>query len=148
MRGLAKTLAAGIFAILTSLCATLPTAQAQTTFSPQEISALVGGWSINWQGARDKYAGRVDISNGRNAAELVGKVTLLPQSGGTVVQEARITTTGLEIRIECHSPKVIGRTNSTWNPDRFYVTLSGNEMRGHSVDSAGQRGTLIILTKL
>lgn len=148
MRRVADRCVLGAWALVLLLAVSVRDARAQPAFDPQEARELVGGWSINWQGARDKYAGRIDISHGATPSELSARVTLLPQSGGTVLQDARITMSGTEIRIECANPRVTGRAGSSWNPDSFYVTRTGREMRGYSVDSAGQRGTLIILTKM
>lgn len=111
--------------------------------------SLIGQWSINWQGAQDRYAGKLEIFRAKGSAELRGKLTLLPARGGIVTEDARITIGAEEIRIECSNPKIRDKPETkSWNPDRFFVHFSGNELHGHSVDSGGQRGSQIVFTKL
>jgi hypothetical protein len=104
---------------------------------------IIGNWSLNWQGAQDSYAGRLDVLHSTGPNRYYGKVTLLPSKGGVVTQEARILVNGSQIEIECFNP-----SRRPYNPDRFFVTLSGNFMDGFSIDTAGQRGSRITFTRL
>lgn len=104
---------------------------------------IIGSWSVNWQGARDSYAGKLDILRSLGGNKYYGKLTLLPAKSAMLTQEARITVNESQIDIECYNP-----SRSPYNPDRFFVTLSGNVMEGYSIDTAGQRGSRITFTKL
>ena len=104
---------------------------------------IVGSWSLNWRGAQDTYAGKLDVLRSLGPNRYYGKLTLLPGKGGVVTEEARITVNGSQVDIECYNPSRRG-----WNPDRFYLTLSGTVMEGFSIDTAGQRGSQITFTRL
>lgn len=112
-----------------------------------QASTLTGKWDIVWKGARDTYTGTLEITRKADANLYLGKVTLSPSNGGTVIQDARITTSSGELHIECSNPREPSGARRNYNPDRFFVTLSGNRMEGYSLDTAGQRGPKIVLTK-
>jgi hypothetical protein len=109
----------------------------------QEGPDIMGNWSLTWQGARDTYAGRLDVLRRTGPNRYYGKVTLLPSRGQMVTQEARIFVNGSQVDIECYNP-----SRRPYNPDRFFVTWRGNIMQGYSVDMAGQRGSQITFTRL
>jgi hypothetical protein len=109
----------------------------------QEGPDIVGNWSLSWQGARDTYAGRLDVLRRIGPNRYYGKVTLLPSRGQMVTQEARIVVNGSQVDIECCNP-----SRRPYNPDRFFVTWRGSTMQGYSVDTAGQRGSQITFTRL
>lgn len=114
----------------------------------QDLAGLIGTWALQWEGARDKYTGTLEVTQQAGDNLYVGLLRLNPSKGGMVQEDARISSTGVEIRIECSNPKVSGRSDLTsWNPDRFFVVRDGNRMEGYSLDSAGQRGPKISFKK-
>ena len=128
----------------TTLLASAPVSAQQTApAKPQKQQAvpITGKWSLLWEGARDNYTGTIEIGD-KTGNVFKGKLTLIKSDGTKVTEDADITVTGNEVRIECSNPSV-----SPWNPDRFYVVRKGNRMEGYSLDSAGQRGRKIVFTK-
>ncbi len=89
----------------------------------------------------------LEIVRKQNDNLYFGKVTLTASNGGTVIQDVRVTTVNAEIHIECSNPREPSGAKRNYNPDRFFVTLSGNRMEGYSLDTAGQRGPKIVLTR-
>ena len=85
-----------------------------------------------------------DLARHRREKEKVfdAKLNLVKSDGSKITEDAKITVTGDEVRIECSNPSV-----KPWNPDRFYVVHSGNRMEGYSLDTAGQRGQKIVFNK-
>jgi hypothetical protein len=63
-------------------------------------------------------------------------------NGAKISEDATITVTGKEVRIECSNPSA-----ERWNPDRFYVVRNENRMEGYSLDTAGQRGNKIVFSR-
>ena len=61
---------------------------------------------------------------------------------GKIAEDAKITVSGDEVRIECSNPSFKG-----WNPDRFYVVRKDDRMEGYSLDTAGQRGQKIVFNR-
>jgi hypothetical protein len=120
---------------LALLCAVAPAAAQQTSF-------ILGKWTLVWEGARDNYTGTLQVSGKSGDNVFKGKLTLIKSDGTNVTEDASITVTGNEVRIECSNPSV-----TPWNPDRFYVVRKGNRMEGYSLDTAGQRGRRIVFTK-
>lgn len=112
-----------------------------------QIGELIGNWQIAWKGARDTYTGVLEIVRKQDGNLYFGKVTLTASKGGTVIQDVRVTTANAEIHIECSNPREPSGAKRNYNPDRFFVTLSGNRMEGYSLDTAGQRGPKIVLTR-
>ena len=109
----------------------------------QSRTSLIGSWSVNWQGARDQYAGRLEVLRRTGPNRFYGRVTLLPSRGHMFSQEARIFVNGSQVDIECYNP-----SRRAYDPDRFFVTIRGNVMTGYSIDTAGQRGSRITFTRL
>ena len=138
------TLIACALAVAATLLASAP-ASAQQTAPPkpqkQQTVPITGKWSLLWEGARDNYTGTIEIGD-KTGNVFKAKLTLIKSDGTKVTEDADITVTGNEVRIECSNPSV-----SPWNPDRFYVVRKGNRMEGYSLDSAGQRGRKIVFTK-
>jgi len=110
-------------------------ASAQTQF-------IIGSWSLVWEGARDNYTGTLRVTAGKKEKVFDAKLNLVKSDGSKITEDAKITVTGDEVRIECSNPSV-----KPWNPDRFYVVHSGNRMEGYSLDTAGQRGQKIVFNK-
>ena len=104
--------------------------------------SLTGNWSFAWQGAQDDYTGTLAITTRVNDNSYRGRLVLRRSSGGTVTQNASIAVQGDQVSIIGSNPSV-----KTWNPDRFYVKLSGNSMEGFSRDAAGQQGKRIVFTR-
>ena len=100
-------------------------------------------WSLVWQGAQDRYTGKLEVTGNPSPTTYYGKLTLIKSNGHIVTQEANITVTGNEVRIECLNP-----SDTTWYPDRFYVVRTDKRMEGYSLDTAGQRGSKIVFTRL
>ncbi len=107
-----------------------------------QSESLVGTWSLVWEGARDNYTGTLTVATKVNDTVYKAKLKLLKSNGDSITEDASITVSGKEIRIECSNPSV-----KSWNPDRFYVVRDGNRMEGYSLDTAGQRGRKIVLNK-
>lgn len=112
-----------------------PTAAAQS-------SSILGTWSLVWEGARDNYTGTLDVTTRVTDQLFTGRLNLIKSNGVQIGEDTDITITGNEVRIECSRP-----SDPRWNPDRFYVTRSGDRMEGYSLDTAGQRGRTIVFTK-
>lgn len=111
------------------------TAAAQTPF-------IIGSWNLVWEGARDNYTGTMRVKAGSKDKVFDGKLNLMKSDGTKITEDAAITVTGNEVRIECSNPSVKG-----WNPDRFYVVRDGERMEGYSLDTAGQRGRKIVFKR-
>jgi len=112
-----------------------------------QISTLVGSWSLDWHGAEDTYSGTLQITASGQANLFFGLLTLRPSTGGTVIEDARITTVDEKVHIECSNPRFSSIAWATWNPDRFFVTISGDRMEGYSVDTQGKTGSRIVFTR-
>jgi hypothetical protein len=110
-------------------------ASAQTPF-------IIGSWGLVWEGARDNYTGTLRVTTGKTEKVFDAKLNLLKSDGSKIAEDAKITVTGDEVRIECVNPSQKG-----WNPDRFYVVRNGDRMEGYSLDTAGQRGQKIVFNK-
>jgi len=110
-------------------------ASAQTQF-------VLGTWSLVWEGAKDNYTGTLRVTPGKNEKLFDGKLNLIRSDGSKINEDATLTVTGNEVRIECSNPSVKG-----WNPDRFYVEHKGDHLEGYSLDTAGQRGKRIVFNK-
>ena len=114
--------------------------------SPGKASAqtgfIVGTWGLVWEGAKDNYTGTLRVTAGKNEKLFDGKLNLIKSDGTKVSEDAKITVSGDEVRIECLNPSV-----KTWNPDRFYVERKGDRMEGYSLDTAGARGRKIVFNK-
>ena len=119
------------------IAVTLPAATASAQSEP-----LLGTWSLVWEGARDNYTGTLAVAKKVGNSVFQAKLTLIKSDGTRVTQDASLTVSGNEIRIECSNPDV-----KPWNPDRFYVVRAGNRMEGYSLDTAGQRGRKIVFTR-
>jgi len=118
-----------------ALLGLLAIASAQTT-------TLIGQWSLVWEGARDNYTGTLDVTSKINDRVFSGKLHLIKSNGDRITEDASITVAASEVRIECSNPSV-----QKWDPDRFYLTRTGDRMEGYSLDTGGQRGRKIVLTK-
>ncbi|MEX0840863.1 MAG: hypothetical protein WEC82_04595 [Xanthobacteraceae bacterium] len=105
-------------------------------------NSIIGKWSLLWEGARDNYTGTLLVTKKTGDNLYYATVTLVKSDASVIKQEANITVTGKNIRIECFNPSV-----KNWNPDRFYVALSGKTMEGYSLDAAGQRGKKIVFKR-
>lgn len=127
---------AGLLGLLALLGAP---AQAQT--------GIQGNWSFAWQGASDNHSGILEVAVPVNNATYTGRLTLRPAKGGSVYEDAQITVSGNELRIECSNPTGADRNTSGWSPDRFYVALKGDRMEGYSLDAAGRRGSSSVFTR-
>jgi len=103
---------------------------------------VLGTWSLAWEGARDNYTGTMRVKPGKNEKLFEGKLNLIKSDGTKLSEDATLTVTGDEVRIECLNPSVKG-----WNPDRFYVVRKGDRLEGYSLDTAGQRGQKIVFNK-
>lgn len=110
-------------------------ASAQTQF-------VLGTWSLVWEGAKDNYTGTMRVTSGKSEKLFDGKLNLIKSDGSKITEDATLTVTGNEVRIECANPSVKG-----WNPDRFYVEHKGGRLEGYSLDTAGQRGKRIVFNK-
>jgi hypothetical protein len=110
-------------------------ASAQTQF-------IVGTWELVWEGAKDNYTGTLRVVAGKNQTVFDGRLNLERSDHSKVSEDAKITVTGDEVRIECLNPSV-----KTWNPDRFYVERKGDRLEGYSLDTGGQRGKKIVFSK-
>src|ERR1700733_8092632 len=89
-------------------------ASAQTQF-------VIGTWELVWEGARGNYTGTLRVTPGKNEKVFDGKLNLIRSDSSKIAEDAKITVTGDEVRIECLNPSVKG-----WNPDRFYVVHKGD----------------------
>ena len=97
------------FGALSTILATLVMAFALAGMVPgsavaQQGPDIIGNWSLSWQGARDTYAGRLDVLRRIGPNRYYGKVTLLPSRGQMVTQEVRIVVDGSQVDIECYNP--------------------------------------------
>jgi hypothetical protein len=110
-------------------------ASAQTQF-------VLGTWALVWEGAKDNYTGTMRVAPGKSEKLFDGKLNLIKSDGTKITEDATLTVTGNEVRIECSNPSVNG-----WNPDRFYVEHKGDRLEGYSLDTAGQRGRKIVFNK-
>ena len=103
---------------------------------------MLGSWSIDWQGANHHYTGTLRVDRQLASDTFHGWLDVRWTGNETVRQEATITISGNQVVINCSNPN-----RSEWAPDNFFLTLSGNHMEGHSVDSAGRRGSRITFSK-
>jgi hypothetical protein len=110
-------------------------ASAQTPF-------IIGSWGLIWEGARDNYTGTLRVTAGKNDKVFDAKLNLVKSDGTKIAEDAKITVSGEEVRIECSNPSFKG-----WNPDRFYVVRKDDRMEGYSLDTAGQRGQKIVFNR-
>ena len=114
----------------------------------QHTRTIIGEWSLSWVGASDTYSGTIQIQRESNDNVYEGTVTLKPSRGGTVTEDATITVTHSDVSIECSNPRVVDKPGTTtWYPDRFYLKRTGDNMSGYSLDTNGQRGPRITLTR-
>lgn len=131
---------------LSSICLALLCATAFALASPDNASAqtpfIVGTWGLVWEGARDNYTGTLRVSAGKSDKVFDAKLNLVKSDGKKIVEDAKITVTNDEVRIECSNPSV-----KPWNPDRFYVVRKDDRMEGYSLDTAGQRGQKIVFNR-
>jgi hypothetical protein len=103
---------------------------------------VLGTWALVWEGAKDNYTGTLRVTPGKNEKLFDGKLNLIKSDGTKITEDATLTVTGDEVRIECSNPSQKG-----WNPDRFYVERKGDRLEGYSLDTAGQRGRKIVFNK-
>ena len=114
----------------------------------QHTRTIVGEWSLNWVGASDTYSGTLQVQRKSNGNVYEGTVTLKPSKGGTVTEDATITVNHSDVSIECSNPRVVDKPGTTtWYPDRFYLVRAGGNMGGYSLDTNGQRGPRVTLTR-
>ncbi|MGO9326898.1 MAG: hypothetical protein ACLQJ0_02130 [Steroidobacteraceae bacterium] len=107
-----------------------------------QSTSIIGTWHFVWEGARDNYTGTLNVTTKIADHVFNGKLHLVRSSGAAVNEDASITVTGNEVRIECSNP-----SEKKYFPDRFYVTSEGNRMEGYSLDAGGQRGKKIVFTR-
>jgi len=139
-----RILTACVLAFSAALLSLAPVAAQQTPQAlpqKQQTVPVTGRWSLLWEGARDNYTGTLEIAL-KTGNVYKAKLTLIKSDGTKVMEDADVTVTGNEVRIERSHPSV-----TPWNPDRFYVVRKGNRMEGYSLDTAGQRGRKIVFTK-
>jgi hypothetical protein len=108
-----------------------------------QADSILGSWSFLWEGARGDYTGTLEVTRRTGDKVYSAKLTVIRADGFTVKQDATVTLEANDVRIECSNPSV-----PNWNPDRFYVTRSGDAMEGYSLDSAGQRGRKIVFKRM
>ena len=119
-----------------------------TTWSAEKKSAsgsavdLRGNWEVSWRGARDTYTGTLKVSEKLDVNVFSGTITIINSKGEIVKQDATLHVDGTSITINCSNA-----SKSPYYSDNFYVNLNGKVMTGHSVDSAGQMGSLITFKK-
>ncbi len=118
----------------------VPLGFSRTAFA--QNSSIIGTWNLVWEGARDNYTGTMNVTKKINDKLFMAKLNLVRSGGATVTEDASITVSGNEVRIECSNPSV-----KPYNPDRFYVVRDGNRMEGYSLDTGGQRGRKIVFSK-
>ena len=107
-----------------------------------QTPSIIGSWSLVWEGARDNYTGTLRVTAGKNDKVFDAKLNLVKSDGTKIAEDAKITVSGDEVRIECSNPSFKG-----WNPDRFYVVRKDDRMEGYSLDTAGQRGQKIVFNR-
>ena len=111
----------------------------------QQPASIVGSWRMDWQYTKfvsDKYYGILRVT--QDGTKYVGKITLLRGYGNPLIMDAEIKISGNTVQIDCQKPE--GET--TWNPDHFYLTLTGNVMKGYSVDDANSQGPVAVFERL
>jgi hypothetical protein len=119
-----------------------------TPVTAQHTRTIRGDWNLYWVGASDTYSGTIQIQRGSNDNVYEGTVTLKPSKGGTVTEDATITVSHSDVSIECSNPRVVDKPGTTtWYPDRFYLKRAGDSMAGYSLDTNGQRGPRVTLTR-
>ncbi len=115
---------------------------AESAGKKSSAADLRGIWDLSWKGAVDTYTGTLTVVDQLDANIFSGTIVIINSKGATVTQDATLHVKGASITINC--------TNASKSPyynDNFYVTLNGKVMTGHSVDSAGQMGSLIKFKK-
>jgi hypothetical protein len=131
---------------LSSICLALLCATTIIFASPGNASAqapfIIGAWGLVWEGAKDNYTGTLRVTAGKSDKLFDAKLNLVKSDGTKVTEDAKITVTGDEVRIECSNPSV-----KTWYPDRFYVVRKDDRMEGYSLDTAGQRGQKMVFNR-
>lgn len=119
-----------------------------TPVAAQHMRTIIGEWSLYWVGASDTYSGTLQIQRASNDNVYEGTVTLKPSRGGTVTEDATITVSHGGVGVECSNPRFVDMPGTTtWYPDRFYLKRVGDSMSGYSLDTNGQRGPRITLTR-
>jgi hypothetical protein len=126
---------------MTLLCA-MPFVFASPDNASAQAPFIVGTWSLVWEGARDNYTGTLRVVAGKKENLFDAKLNLIKSDGSKIAEDAKVTVTGEEVRIECSNPSL-----KSWNPDRFYVVRKADRMEGYSLDTAGQRGQKIVFNK-
>lgn len=109
---------------------------------PGDLKDLLGRWNLKWQGARHVYSGHIEITKYRGESKYSATIYLKWGKNERMNQEAVIHVKGKDISIVGYNPSRKG-----WNPDRFYVERNGDKMIGYSLDTKGQRGRLIEITR-
>jgi hypothetical protein len=118
----------------------VPLGFSRTAFA--QNPSITGTWNLVWEGARDNYTGTMNVTKKINDKLFTAKLNLIMSGGASLTEDASITVTGNEVRIECSNP-----SRKPYNADRFYVVHDGNRMEGYSLDTAGQRGRKIVFNK-
>ncbi len=129
--------------VFTFFCGTFLTAS--TAGSAEKKSSAVdlrGTWDLSWKGARDTYTGTLVVLEKLDANIFSGTIAIINSRGEKVTQDAILHVNGTSITINCSNA-----SKSPYYSDNFYVTLNGKVMTGHSVDSAGQMGSVITFKK-
>ncbi len=137
-----STVSSALTAVLCALTIAVAFFGSAAPASAQANPFILGTWKLVWEGARDNYTGDLRVAGKTGDTVFKGKLTLVKSDGTKVTEDASITVTGNEVRIECSNPSV-----TPWNPDRFYVVRKGNRLEGYSLDTAGQRGRKIVFTR-
>jgi len=78
---------------------------------------LTGDWSSSWRGSRGTYEGTLEVGVATNPSVYAVRPLLRVSRGGTVNEDATITVTGRQVRIECANSTFKGF--ESWSPDRF-----------------------------
>src|ERR1700749_3989623 len=91
-----------------SIFAALLCAMAFVSASPTNASAqtpfIVGTWTLLWEGARDNYTGTLRVMPGKKQNVFDAKLNLVKSNGEKISEDAKVTVTGDEVRIECSNP--------------------------------------------
>ncbi|MGO8943663.1 MAG: hypothetical protein ACLQJ7_08310 [Syntrophobacteraceae bacterium] len=122
--------------------AVLPVSTASSADKKNSAFDLRGTWDLSWKGARDTYTGTLKVSEKLDVNVFSGTITIINSKGEMVTQDATLHVDGTSITINCSNA-----SKSPYYSDNFYVNLNGKVMTGHSVDSAGQMGSLITFKK-
>ena len=86
--------------------------------------------------------GHIEITKYRGESKYSATIYLKWGKNERMNQEAVIHVKGKDISIVGYNP-----SRKSWNPDRFYVERNGDKMVGYSLDTKGQRGRLIEITR-